>query len=117
MEYCSLTYEQVLQFAPEAILSIADDLLDADVEADKKYAGWSPGSTSLIGFGREISLWERFLKDEKKVQKKWGGIPLKQLTSEFVNQRWREIVKHGLGDDFTDEKGHERVRELIGNSM
>ncbi|KAF7172147.1 hypothetical protein CNMCM5623_004401 [Aspergillus felis] len=102
------------QFFPEAVLSIADDLLEADVAGDKKYAGWSPGSTSLTGFAREISLWQIAHSIRKKDELKWSRTKTKPLLSQFVDQRWREIVKDGLGEDFTDKKGYERLRELIG---
>lgn len=95
-------------------MSIADDLLEADVAGDKKYAGWSPGSTSLTGLAREISLWQTAHSIRKKDELRWSRTKTKPLLSQFVDQRWREIVRDGLGEDFTDKKGYESLRELIG---
>jgi hypothetical protein len=95
-------------------LSIADELLEADVAGDKKYAGWSPGSTSLTGFARELSLWQMAHSIREKDEPRWSRTKTKPLLSQFVDQRWREIVKNGLGEDFTDQKGYERLQEIIG---
>lgn len=95
-------------------MSIAGKFLETDVEADKKYAGWSPGSTSLTGFGREVSFWKSASKSDNKIEPRWSRTKSKVLSSQFVDQRWREIVKDGLGEDFTDKKGYDKLRELIG---
>lgn len=38
------------------------------------------------------------------------------VPAEVLKKRWEAIVENGLGDDWTEEKGHESLRELLGPS-
>lgn len=88
-----------------------------DVVGDRKYAGWSPGSVSLIGFARDATFWKRTPELEKRAKPpSWQRVTSKQLHSDFIDKRWKKLVEEGLGDDFTGRVGYEQVRELIGPS-
>ncbi|KAJ5369216.1 uncharacterized protein N7496_008976 [Penicillium cataractarum] len=101
----------------DAMFGVAESFLEVDVVSDRKYAGWSPGSVSLIGFAREATFWKRAGELEKKPNPpSWYRVNSKPLSQDFLDKRWRQLVKEGLGDDFTDKKGYEQVLELLGPS-
>jgi len=96
---------------------VAGGVLEVDVEADPKYAGWSPGSTSLLGFAREVTFWRLLGKKAERSDKEWRrATNPPALSSEFVSKRWKAIVKDGLGKDWTERKGYDDVRALVGPS-
>ncbi|KAJ5151340.1 uncharacterized protein N7482_010592 [Penicillium canariense] len=105
-----------LRYIPDNISRVADKLLEVSVDADRKYAGWSPGSTSLTGFAREATFWNRASELENRVDPSWKRTKSKQLYTSFIHQRWKKIVAEGLGDDFTDRKGYDQLEELLGPS-
>lgn len=107
-----------LQYIPDIISGVAESVLEVDVVSDRKYAGWSPGSVSLAGFAREATFWKRARELEKKANPpSWYRVTSKRLFTDFLDKRWRQLVQDGLGDDFTDSKGYEQVRELLGPSQ
>lgn len=105
-------------FIPDSVLKVADCVLEFDVAADPKYAGWAPGTTSLDGFAREITFWQLIGKEKeeqpRKIWRRGTGGPAH--TWEYVFNRWKSIVKDGLGEDWTERKGHDQVRQLLGPS-
>ncbi|OBT62208.1 hypothetical protein VE03_08056 [Pseudogymnoascus sp. 23342-1-I1] len=103
-----------LQFVSSAISGIADKLFEVDVSADRKHAGWSPGSTSLFGFARETTYWKAVAETGEKENPGWHRVRNISVRSDFVAARWKESVEEGLGEDFTDRKGYDKVVELIG---
>ncbi|KFY47226.1 hypothetical protein V494_00090 [Pseudogymnoascus sp. VKM F-4513 (FW-928)] len=105
-----------MQFVSSAISSIADKLFEIDPSADRKYAGWSPGSTSLTGFARETTYWKAEAEPDKKEYPSWHRARSIGLPQSFIYTRWKESVEEGLGEGFTDRKGYDRVLELIGPS-
>ncbi|KAL6232370.1 hypothetical protein BDW75DRAFT_243010 [Aspergillus navahoensis] len=102
------------QFVPESISAIADPILELEFDADRKYGGWSPGSTSVTGFTRDVTLWKIVAKAESsdKPPPVWVHTQSKSLQSDFIDQRWGGILE-GLGDDFTDR----RALRGFGNSF
>ncbi|KAJ0161137.1 hypothetical protein CTA2_6706, partial [Colletotrichum tanaceti] len=107
-----------LRFLPASIVPVADSVFEIDVEADSGYAGWSPGSTSLTGFSREINYWRKVEDStERPPEPSWqrtsDTIPLK---SDFILKRWKAVEKDGLGSDWTEQKGYNSVREMCGPS-
>ncbi|GKT57156.1 TPR domain containing protein [Colletotrichum tofieldiae] len=105
-----------LRSLSEAIIPVADSLLRIDAEADPMYAGWSPGSTSLTGFSRELNFWRR-VDDLADAEPSWTRTSnIISLHSDFILERWKAIVKDGLGNDWTEKKGYDAVRELLGPS-
>ncbi|KAL2865213.1 prion-inhibition and propagation-domain-containing protein [Aspergillus lucknowensis] len=106
-----------LQFTPESVSAIAEPFLELEINTDAKYTGWSPGSTSLAGFAREITLWKKIAKpaSSDKPPPTWHAAQSKSLTSDAIDSQWNQI-REGLGEDFTDRKGFDTVRELIGPS-
>ncbi|KAK4141492.1 prion-inhibition and propagation-domain-containing protein [Dichotomopilus funicola] len=106
-----------LVFIPDSILGVAKNVLEVDVAADPRYAGWSPGSTSLTGFAREMTFWRQAVKEVEQSQKGWlRATNTPALTSNFALQRWNSTMKNGLGEDWTEKKGHDQLRELLGPS-
>jgi hypothetical protein len=102
---------------PPSLLSLATNILEVDVEADPRYAGWSPGSTSVSGFAREITFWRQMDHDTKTIQPRWRRFSnTPSLTSTFVFDRWKALMKDGLGKDWTARKGYDQVRDLLGPS-
>jgi hypothetical protein len=59
-----------LQYISDLVANVAENLLEVDIAADRKYAGWSPGSVSLTGFARETTFWRKAPKLEKGVKPK-----------------------------------------------
>ncbi|KAL4994247.1 prion-inhibition and propagation-domain-containing protein [Aspergillus recurvatus] len=82
-----------------------------------QYAGWSPGSTSLTGFAREMTLWKGLAESGSSDEplRTWRRTGSITLHSDFIDKKWSEIL-NGLGEDFTNKKGFDKVRELIGQS-
>ncbi|KAH7270926.1 prion-inhibition and propagation-domain-containing protein [Fusarium solani] len=106
-----------LRFIPDSILDVAKNILEVDVEADAKYAGWSPGSTSLTGWAAELSFWREMGKQPERFQRNWRRVSGKpSLSSDFVHKRWKAITRDGLGEDWTEKRGFEQVRQLVGPS-
>jgi hypothetical protein len=96
---------------------VAKNILEVDVEADAKYAGWSPGSTSLTGWAAELSFWREMGKQPERFQRNWRRVSGKpSLSSDFVHKRWKAITRDGLGEDWTEKRGFEQVRQLVGPS-
>ena len=85
--------------------------------ADPEYAGWSPGSTSLAGYAREITYWRREKQGGQPLARTWLRASLgPSISKDFLVMRWEELLLHGLGEGWTEKQGYERVRELIGQS-
>ena len=91
--------------------------MEVDVEADSNYAGSFPGSTSLIGFWRELNYWgkwdDNFRADEPTWSRLDDGPP---HNMEFIVNQWNSISKNGLGPNWTEQKGYDAVRKLCGPS-
>lgn len=101
----------------DLLIPVAGSLLEIDVIADPKYAGWSPGSTSLAGYAREISFWRREARGVEPTKQTWmRASPSPGHSKTFLLSRWEEIVMHGFGTDWTEKESYEQVRELIGLS-
>lgn len=106
-----------LQYVSDSLIGVSSNLLEMEVVGDREYAGWSPGSVSLTGFAREATFWKRLPELEKRENPpSWQRVTSKQLHTDFIDKRWKTLVEEGLGDNFTDRKGYEQVRELIGPS-
>ncbi|KAK2018744.1 hypothetical protein LZ32DRAFT_653516 [Colletotrichum eremochloae] len=106
-----------LRSLPGPVIPVADGLLRMDVEADPMYAGWSPGSTSLTGFSRELNFWRKVDALEKTTEPSWTRTSnIVPLSSDLILKRWVAIVKDGLGNSWTEKKGYDSVRELLGPS-
>ncbi|KAL2833511.1 hypothetical protein BJY01DRAFT_225150 [Aspergillus pseudoustus] len=62
-------------------------------------------------------MWKKIAKldSSDKPPPSWRAAQSKSLRSDAVDSRWNEI-REGLGEDFTDRKGFDTVRELIGPS-
>lgn len=105
---------------PDSLLDVAGELLERDVRSDPKYVGWSPGSTSLSGFAREINFWRGVAREASggvMTELQWKSVPMGQPSHSisYVRERWKEVLD-GLGDDWTEREGYKRVRELVGPS-
>ncbi|SPN96524.1 uncharacterized protein DNG_00050 [Cephalotrichum gorgonifer] len=106
-----------LRFLPETISPFARSLLEVDIEADAKYAGWSPGSTSLSGFCQDLTLWRNLHNLGPKAEPTWERTgDVVALSTAFVLERWNAIAKNGLGEDWTEQKGYDAVRQTCGPS-
>ena len=96
-------------------MGVAGRLLEIDVETDPRNTGWSPGSTSLAGFARELTFWRTSDVLAARKEPTWArGAAGPPLTLQFVAKRWSAIRKDGLGSDWTEKKGYDQLRELIG---
>ncbi|KAK4248289.1 small s protein-like protein [Corynascus novoguineensis] len=108
------------RFISEPILKVAESLLEVDVAADPKYAGWAPGSTSLTGFAREITYWSicRLAKcgGLPSIKVWWRVTDRPTINGNLILERWKSLVREGLGKDWTERKGHDEVRDLCGPS-
>lgn len=101
---------------PDRVIPVADSLLEIDVIADPRYAGWSPGSTSLAGYARELTFWRREERGVEPTSQTWmRSSPSPGHSKAFLLSRWEEIVD-GSGKDWTEKKSYEQIRELIGPS-
>ncbi|OBT67348.1 hypothetical protein VE03_03016 [Pseudogymnoascus sp. 23342-1-I1] len=88
---------------PSNLLPWCQRLLEVDPEGDPKYPGWAPASE---------------VDDADTPPKKWAracGTPAVQLDN--LSKRWSEIAANGgLGPKWTEEIGHQQVRNLLGPS-
>jgi hypothetical protein len=57
-----------LQYISDLVANAAENLLEVDIAADRKYGRWSPGSVSLTGFAREATIWRKAPELEKRVK-------------------------------------------------
>lgn len=106
-----------LSFISEPVLGISDNLLELDIGADPKFAGWSPGCTSLTNFARELTFWRKFGTGANVTERTWmRATSPPSLTTDFVVQRGNAMTQSGLGKDWTEKRGYEQVRELVGLS-
>lgn len=103
-------------FLPESLIPVAESVLDVDMLANPKYAGWSPGSTSLEGYAREISFWRREKQGAKPNHKTWLRASLNPAVQKADILSYWEEVRDGFSEDWTDEKIYKRVRDLVGPS-
>ena len=98
----------------DSIPNVTDNLLATNVEADPKYAGWSPGSTSLVGFAREVSFWRNV--DSIRSEPTW------ERTRRSPNVRFKTLVGWwndvAIGDwgNWPEKERYERVRNILGPS-
>jgi hypothetical protein len=101
---------------PQKLLGIAEKFLEMEVEADPSYAGWSPGSTTVAGFGREVTYWKYInsnIGNEAPPEPTWrtatnrAGLDGKFIVQTFMNRQ------KGLGDDWTEKKGLDQVSDLV----
>lgn len=90
-----------------------------DVMADPKYSGWSPGSVSLTGFSRELSYWNYLGNEAGVAVPSWPETIKSQISmnTSSILKRWSNLMSEGLGKDWTEQKGYDSVRELIGPSQ
>ncbi|KAL2850536.1 hypothetical protein BJX68DRAFT_266739 [Aspergillus pseudodeflectus] len=106
------------QFVPESISRIAEPLLEFEIDSDSKYAGWSPGSTSVAGYGRDVTFWLKHCSvnadSNEDPRYAWLRSQTKPLLGSFIDQAWGKLL-NGL-EEFTERKGFDAVRELIGPS-
>lgn len=87
-----------------------------DVAADPSYEGWSPGSTTVSGFGREVTYWKNIgsnARKEPEAEPTWRtatnrpGLDAKFIVQTFMNRQ------RGLGHGWTERKGYDQVSELV----
>ncbi|KAJ3496635.1 hypothetical protein NLG97_g2514 [Lecanicillium saksenae] len=101
---------------PQKLLAISEKLLEMEVEADPAYAGWSPGSTTVSGFGREATYWKQIRSNagkEAPVEPTWRTATNRPgLDGKFIVQTFMKR-QQGLGDDWTEKKGYDQVTELV----
>ncbi|OBT72270.1 hypothetical protein VF21_07961 [Pseudogymnoascus sp. 05NY08] len=88
---------------PSDILPWCQRLLEVDPEGDPRYPGWAPASVSLEGLSREYQFMRIQEVDDSDAPPKKNGC------------RWSEItVDRGLGPKWTEEVGHQQVKNLLG---
>jgi hypothetical protein len=97
---------------------VASRLLETDVELDRRYAGWSPGSTSLSGFAAELTFWRKVETEPPgdKLERNWvraSNTP--SLQGELLVDLWRKRL-NGLGKDWNEGEGRNDLKTLIGES-
>lgn len=103
-------------FIHDSLLPVADSHLEIDVIADPKHAGWSPGSTSLAGYAREITFWRRDKYNVDPYKKSWSRVGFQgPVSKDFILSCWEEM-KDGFKEDWTEKDSHDLIRELIGPS-
>ena len=101
---------------PASIIPVAGSLLEVDVMADSQYAGWSPGSTSLTGYAREMTFWRRVERRAQPQSRTWLRVsPGPSHLTESLIARWEDI-RDGFGESWTEMESYQQVRELIGPS-
>ncbi|KAJ6782091.1 hypothetical protein PWT90_06216 [Aphanocladium album] len=101
---------------PQKLLPISEKLLEMEVEADPTYAGWSPGSTTVSGFGREVTYWKHIRSNagkEAPVEPAWRTATNRPgLDGKFIIQTFMKR-QQGLGEDWTEKKGYDQVTDLV----
>jgi hypothetical protein len=101
---------------PSNLLHCCERLLEVDLEADPEYPGWAPASASLKGLSREYGF-ER-LQDTETSRKEWLRVAeTVSVRFDDLLKRWNEIsAAGGLGPKWTEEIGHQQVKNLLGFS-
>ena len=101
---------------PTSIMPVAGSILEVDVMADPQYAGWSPGSTSLAGYAREMTFWRRVKRGAQPPGRTWLRVsPGPSHSVELLIARWEE-TRDGFGESWGEMESYQQVRALIGPS-
>ena len=107
-----------LRLIPDPVLPVAEKVLEFEFEGTLDYAGSIPGTTSLMGFAQELSYWKlSFSGENLDGEPIWRrSLPKPPQTAKTILKRWTSLVKHGLGENWTEQKGYDSVRKICGPS-
>jgi hypothetical protein len=102
-------------FMPKEVRNIAEKVFEMEPEADPSYNGRLPGTVGLTGFVREFTFWRMIEVNEgSRPEKGWlRNWPGKGVEIKAIYERWTAI-HNGLGANWTEKKGYEDIRPLVG---